>query len=34
MLELKDNLKGKYRNFKCDACHKIVKRKKETQKHI
>ena len=34
MLEIKENVKGKYLNFKCDACKKVGKRKKETQKHV
>ena len=34
MLDIKENMKGKFKNLKCDACKKIGKRKTETQKHV
>ena len=34
MIDIKENMKRKSMNFECDACKKIGKRKKETQKHV
>ena len=34
MVDVKENMKGKHVNFKCEACKKIGKRKTETQEHV
>ena len=34
MIHIKENMKRKSMNFECDACKKIGKIKKETQKHV
>ena len=34
MIDINKNMRGKSTNFKCEACKKIGKRKKETQQHI
>ena len=34
MIDIGENMRGKSTNFKCEACKKNGKRKKETQQHI
>ena len=34
MMDINENIREKSTNFKCEACKKIGKRKKETQPHI